>query len=535
MDISMLRSIAKPSLLSLGYGLFLATNAACLWGGVFPFLPVNFQTPQTIFWFFLAEALVFSVSYFASTLGAYFFPGPTRRFIVHLATGPYFLGWCCLIAAIYFPLYKYLLVILGGSLLGLGSAGFYMLWQRIFAGLDSDVGNHSLILGTAYGAGCYFLLYLIPRAVTAFLIPLIILPLFGLVIVLQSRTLNTNQAMFQDIPREHPTVYKHVIGIYWRSALSVGALGFCTGILRALVISHPTIGSLVNILSMEALLAASILLLILWQRKNLHLNITGVYRVFFPFVISLFLLLPFLPNEYSHWMSAILYALYSVAIMITMIQCAQVSRDRGINPVFIYGFFGVIIYSLHDFGFICGSVTSYAIAGVPPLAVVSLISIYSLGFMYFIGHGGFKKALSIKAINKAEEAATVELIALRPTLPNSRPINIKAKAIKLGTPQKSIEPISENSADTISHVFQDRISKQCELVHQHYRLSAREKEVLELLCRGKSVPRIAEELIVSENTIKTHTKRIYTKLDVHKKQDLVDLVNSFNPIDLNNK
>ena len=47
---------------------------------------------------------------------------------------------------------------------------------------------------------------------------------------------------------------------------------------------------------------------------------------------------------------------------------------------------------------------------------------------------------------------------------------------------------------------------------------------MELLARGHSVARIAEMLVVSENTIRTHSKRIYAKLDIHKKQELVDLI-----------
>ena len=87
-------------------------------------------------------------------------------------------------------------------------------------------------------------------------------------------------------------------------------------------------------------LTAAISLLVLWQFKNLSVNVVGAYRVFFPFVITSFLLLPFLPEEYARWLAGGLYAVYSVAIMLMMIQCAQASRDRGINPVFIYGFFG---------------------------------------------------------------------------------------------------------------------------------------------------------------------------------------------------
>ena len=38
--------------------------------------------------------------------------------------------------------------------------------------------------------------------------------------------------------------------------------------------------------------------------------------------------------------------------------------------------------------------------------------------------------------------------------------------------------------------------------------------------------RIAEELVVSENTIRTHMRRLYAKLNVHKKQEPLDLPES---------
>ncbi|WP_285895413.1 MULTISPECIES: response regulator transcription factor [unclassified Leucobacter] len=45
-------------------------------------------------------------------------------------------------------------------------------------------------------------------------------------------------------------------------------------------------------------------------------------------------------------------------------------------------------------------------------------------------------------------------------------------------------------------------------------LSAREAEVLTLVAQGKSNTRIANELIISEATVKTHLAHIYTKLGV---------------------
>ena len=96
-------------------------------------------------------------------------------------------------------------------------------------------------------------------------------------------------------------------------------------------------------------------------------------------------------------------------------------------------------------------------------------------------------------------------------------------------PAKRKRPSASAEDEGEARGYQDRVSKQCALVKKHYKLSDREAEVMELIARGNTVARIAETLLVSENTIRTHSKRIYTKLDIHRKQELADLVDSFDP------
>jgi LuxR family maltose regulon positive regulatory protein len=52
-------------------------------------------------------------------------------------------------------------------------------------------------------------------------------------------------------------------------------------------------------------------------------------------------------------------------------------------------------------------------------------------------------------------------------------------------------------------------------------LSARELDVLRLLGTDLSGPDIARELFVSLNTLRTHTKNIYSKLDVTSRRAAV--------------
>lgn len=569
-------ALLRPNSTLLGYALFLAINAASVWGGTFPFLPESFQTPDILLAFFLSHSLVFTSCFFASTLGVYFLPEFTRRFLVLLPTTPYFLGWCFLIAAIYLPGWSIPCVIVGGALLGLGSAGFYMLWQRLFASQGPDEGNSGLILGTAIASVFYVALYLIPRAVTAFLIPLAFLPLFGLSIVLRSREIDLDQPMFQDIPREHPAVYRKALRDHFPSALSIGAIGFCCGIVRALAIETPAIGSLVNIVSMAGSLVAALALLFVWQNKSVRINVITIYRFFFPVLITAFLIMALTGTAFSSVYAAVLYAVYSVGIMLMMTQCAQASRNDGINPVFIYGFYGGIVYLLHDVGFLAGTFSEQmSLFGGNALTTAAIVAIYLLGLMFFVGHGGFRtvvrperaRNMSIEfiSLNAPETAAaTTASMTAKRTAPKSEVkgeapqqtarqdvengqgfSNARAAADALHAAPAPPRPetnagISAPAASSSARPdvamdgpqYLDRTSKQCALVQRDYRLSNRETEVMELLVRGNTVAHIAETLVVSENTIRTHSKRIYAKLDVHKRQELIDLVTTYSPADL---
>ena len=55
-------------------------------------------------------------------------------------------------------------------------------------------------------------------------------------------------------------------------------------------------------------------------------------------------------------------------------------------------------------------------------------------------------------------------------------------------------------------------------------LTKRERDVLSQLAGGSSVRYISELLVISENTAWTHVKRIYAKMGVHSKDELMALV-----------
>jgi len=66
----------------------------------------------------------------------------------------------------------------------------------------------------------------------------------------------------------------------------------------------------------------------------------------------------------------------------------------------------------------------------------------------------------------------------------------------------------------------------CVLLAKEIGLSERETEVMMLLAQGRTLPRISQELVISLNTVQSHTKRIYQKANIHSRQELLDVLES---------
>lgn len=69
-------------------------------------------------------------------------------------------------------------------------------------------------------------------------------------------------------------------------------------------------------------------------------------------------------------------------------------------------------------------------------------------------------------------------------------------------------------------------STQDRVLGERYGLSGREIEIMRLFAQGRSANWIADALVISKNTVRSHLRAIYTKLDVHTRQELLDLLAS---------
>lgn len=505
-----------------GFALFLAVSAVQVWGGVFPFLPLEFQTVSVTLSFYASQAAASVGTYIACLVSAYRSPALTARVMPKLAAPPMIAGCLALIAAMYvhsqIAIY---LVVCSGILQGLGSTSMALLWQRTFSSCDDERGDLLLVLGTGLSALIYFALYICPVAVTAYLVPLVFLPLCAAALTVSTRKIDLDQPMFTDVPREHPKVYRRFARDYWRSALSAGAVGFVAGIMRAVALADVTAGDVVNMASMLGALLSATIVLWLWRGLSFHLSMRKAYRWAFPPLTLAVVAMPFAGGmTYLEAFAGAMYAVYAFVQMVLLIQCAQASRDRGMCPIVTYAFCSGIMHVMHFAGFLCGWATGLA-DGLDALQLcqASLLAVWVLGLVLFC----IWVRPSQGAAGKDRSPDAIEFVSLSPAAP--KPSKAEAPADEPEDQEVPLNPLEIPVRPVL-----DRVTKQCEAIRLAFRLSDRETEVMEHIARGDTVARIAEKLGVSENTVRTHTKRVYTKLGIHSKQELGDLVQSFEPL-----
>jgi DNA-binding CsgD family transcriptional regulator len=87
-------------------------------------------------------------------------------------------------------------------------------------------------------------------------------------------------------------------------------------------------------------------------------------------------------------------------------------------------------------------------------------------------------------------------------------------------PDKQLGAVSDNN--TASKPFQNILIE----MGLEFNLTPTEQKILLLLAKGRNVKYISESLVVTSNTVKSHMRKIYIKLDVHTQQELISLIDS---------
>lgn len=504
----------KPNIAIVGYAFSLAISATSLWSGVFPFFPDEFHTLDTTFAFAMAESLAYFGALLGTMVAVWHFPTITRKTLVLAAAITLFLGAFCLIGALYLPGIKMHLIIAGAILLGMGGAGFGIARQRYFSSLESDRCNYLLLMGGLVSPAVYATTFIVPTAMTVYLVPLVLMPLCALCLVLKTREIDYSLPYFTDAPRDHPRVYRQMMTDHWRGVVAVGSLGFAAGTVRAAAVNDVAMGMATNTASVIGGAVASLALLVVWRRRGLRFGLEGIFLMLLPFAAIALFVFPTFASDQLFLLAGFFYLVYSGASQVMLLQCAQVSRDRGISPIFVFGFFEAIVNLLNEAGFFYGHTLGMTPDGAFDMGRLASASMFVILMAFFLLRVGNKDFRNVTGTSREDAAELLPLATVQP----------QSVENEGGAPKRRVTGAGARRSETQPHRGRDRLSVMCGVLKDEFRLTNRETEILEAIARGYTVARIAEHFTISENTVRTHAKHIYAKLGIHKREEILDMI-----------
>ncbi len=373
-------------------------------------------------------------------------------------------------------------------LIGVGLASMFALWQQTLANQDIDIVKNSIVGGTAIAAlaGAPFNFVVDPGIL--FVVASICTLANGLLLYrFQSLEEEPSLKPSPNIGYEWKSQFERLMLSTWRYIVCVGTIGFASRVSQVLIEND----SAPNLYITAATLLAAIVLGMVWRRNYSFRKVYGILTIL---VTACFLPITILGERFYAPIAGFTFFAFSLVSMFMVLTTVQISRARGMNPTAVFGIFTGCVYLITDIGPILIHLLGQGFG-------FSQVIIASLSTVYLLSIGGYVIG-SLRSEHGETQKDSEE---------QQHPI--------------VAQPEDRSSSFVQTVVIQrDLIPVCCEQLKRTYRLTTRETEVLELFARGRDLPRIAETLYVSQNTIRTHSRNLYRKLGVSSKQDALDML-----------
>ena len=353
---------------------------------------------------------------------------------------------------------------------GVGIAWLYLQWAPFYARLDVRDAIACIFCAMAVGSVLKTPIDLMPALPAA--VVLAALPFLSVVFARRAMRLQP------PLKREPRLFYdQNPTSIPWKILLGVAAYSLIIGVIQGMPIqADPTPLALLAIVHHGA--EAVVALAVLWWvfAKGGLLRFSSLWRAILLFTATGLFFLPVIDAQWVGWALVLISIAQTLVVMLFWTMLADVAHHSRTSPYVIFGS-GWIAYSLpFAVGVVCGQMAG--LHGLGSSVLILLAYLLTLAAVFALNEGNFSQRRIFADLD-------------------------------VPAPEQSMFA---------------RIDEGCETLGREFGLTAREVEVLQLLCKGRSKSYIAESLFISENTVRSHSKHIYAKLDVHSKQEILDLM-----------
>lgn len=249
----------------------------------------------------------------------------------------------------------------------------------------------------------------------------------------------------------------------------------------------------------------------LFEPISLNQNITFLYSDNILFFIAIAIMLVFLIDTVSRRQFTDIDALFIVVCILCMAAFFGVLVAAGPSPIFFAWMgLGATLYELILWIFFIEESRRQKISAIFLFGLLTFAIVVSrligrlVAYLYFSIMGS-----SVVVSNLILAVLFAFFLAL---------LIIIVFVTRAMTP--FIEKISQETT-------QENKERKYQAFCEYYHLSKREIEIVREYAAGRSSTYISNKLYLSQYTIKTHLRRIYVKLDIHSKQELINLLEQF--------
>lgn len=503
--------------IGIGFALFLATSCFLLSG--FPFLPqfdfVDFVYSWNVF-FELSYVVAFFACFFTAARSS------KMRGSAPLAESALFCIMGALLLLCSYLAESLLPFCLSGVMFGIGYALCFVCWELVFAQGGLAETKQQIILGTALSAVPFLLFFVAGDSLLLLIVLLLMAGNFVFLFFALRMQLDNEDG---GITGGSSCPIRTLLRFSWKQLLCIFLIGIIWPILGLAVQGDTLTFSQNWVLGLASNLLAAVVLGIIWLGLKRDISVENAYLVLFPLFITAFLVLPVLPESFYTFVLFLGIFGFSLFSVVMMVSCVQMSLEKDLSLVFVYSLFAGVLYGSRFLGEVMSELLQLSSLSQESLVVASsFFLLYCCSLVMFV----------VSSRKKTEEERNLDIGS------GSMPgvgSTLDVKSVKdsssdeAGTSDSAVTVAGDGS--TVAGGVEvglepsgiDVLHEECVLLAAERGLTPRQTEVLDLLVHGYDVPAIAEKLYISENTVRTHTKKIYLLLDVHSKREIIDLVN----------
>ena len=384
-------------------------------------------------------------------------------------------------------------VVIASVLGGVGVGWAYMRWGQFYARLDIHYAAPLIFVTMIIGSVGKTLVDFLPAV-----------PAAGVLAVIPFLTFACVRKSLANHPvAAEPLRYYNArtIGSLWRLAAGVAVYSVTVGVIQSVFLEampSPYHASVVVHHGSEVLLALAMLAWVTVFKRGLDFSRT--WRVILILMATALIFEPYLDPAFLSYLLSLVRTAQTFLIVFLFLALADVARHGLYHPMAVFSL-GWIAYALP---FAVGKGVGDELAALgsgASLVMAAIVWLLVVVTLFVLDEASMGNRLIFTELNDEGDDDT--------------------HAKRMDAVQQALD-----EQDDANRRHADLLTLRCAALTEAYGLTPREREILELLARGRSKTHIAEAFLISENTVRGHVKHIYAKLDVHGKQELVDKLES---------